>query len=435
MINGLTKNILITSVSKILIVGMGLLTTIIIARTLGPSGKGILAALGAMVGIAMQFGNLGIHGANTYFAAKDKSKTSSLVANSFWFSLVIGVVMILVFYIFVSNHLGSLHQVPFHLALVAVISIPFLLLSYLWQSILVGVDKIKAYNFILILNQFFYLIGAIIILLVLKRGLFPLVTFNTIVSVAIAFVFAIYLSHIRELSFHFNWPLAKKSLVYGFKIYLSCFLAYLVLRSDMIILNYFRGAAEVGLYSVAVNFIDGILLLPSIIALMLFPKATQNLSQSGELVAKTIRISIIIIGFICLGVAILGRPTIDLLFGMSFDKSFIPLLILIPGAFFFALSNIIMSYFTANNRLLPIIYIWFIATAVNLSLNFLFIPKYGAIAAAISSLIAYFLVFLLIVNLFIRESGSKIQNIFPRIIDYLFLLESIKYNVFQHKVC
>ena len=204
--------------------------------------------------------------------------------------------------------------------------------------------------------------------------------------------------------------------------------------SDLFILNYFRGTTETGLYSIAANFVDGIILLPSIIALFLLPKAVENLGQSGELIAKTARISFIIIGVICLGAVILGRPAINLMFGFVFDQSFIPLLILIPGAFFFALEVILVQYFSAHNRLLPTIYFWIIAVVLNVGLNIVFIPTYGMIAAAASSLLSYFLVFILVANLFIKHSGLEIKSILPQKEDWISLSNLVKTNFSRKKV-
>ena len=230
MTNGFAKNVASTFISRILIIGMGLVASIIVARTLGPAGKGIFAALGAMVGIALQFGNLGLHGANVYFTAKDKSKALSLTGNSFWFSLIIGLVLFFSFYLFLFQHPGALGNIDIRLAIITLIAVPFMLLAYLWQNILVGLNKIKAYNWILISNQILSLIGAFAILLVFKRGIFPLIVFNTLTTIVIACFYGTYLFKIQQFSLRFDWDLAKKSLNYGFKIYLSCFFAYLVLR-------------------------------------------------------------------------------------------------------------------------------------------------------------------------------------------------------------
>ncbi len=417
MFNNFSKDVTFTFISRIFIIVMGLFASIIVARTLGPSGKGIFAALGAMIGIALQFGNLGLHGANTYFTAKDESKVPFLVGNSFWLSLVIGLVIFFSAYLFLSQHPGVLGNIDFRLAIITLLAIPFMLLAYLWQNILVGLNKIKIYNWILISNQVLSLIGAIAILLVLRKGIFPLIIFNTLTTIIIAFLFGHYLIKIKQFSLRFNWDLAKKSLGYGFKVYISCFLGYLVLRSDLFILNYFRGTTETGFYSLAANFVDGLFILPSIIALLLIPKATANLGESGELVAKTTRISFVIIGIICLGAVILGRPAINVMFGSVFDKSFIPLLILIPGAFFLSLATIISQYFTAHNRLMPIVYIWAVATVLNIIINIYYIPSYGMVAAAISSLLAYTLVYIYIAYSFLRINGYSFKKITPTLED------------------
>ena len=425
MTNGFSKNVASTFISRILIIGMAILASIIVARTLGPSGKGVLAALGAMLGIALQFGNLGLHGANTYFTAKDKSKVPFLVGNSLWFSLIIGLILFFSFYLFLSQYPGTLGSIDFQLAMIFLAAIPFVLLAYLWQNILVGLNKIKSYNLILIFQQVLYTIGAIAILLVFKKGIFPLVIFNTLTSIIIAFLFGFYLVKIKQFSLKFDWDLARGSLNYAFKVYLSCFFAYLVLRSDLFILNYFMGSTETGLYSIAANFVDGIFLLPSIIALLLLPKAVENLGQSGELIANATRASFIIIGIICLGAVVLGRPAINFMFGSLFDKSFIPLLILIPGAFFFALETIIVQYFNAHGFPWFVVRIWLFSAVLNIGLNWVFIPYYGMKAAAFSSLLVYTIVFIYIAFRFLKANQYTFRKIIPSFADYKIILNKL----------
>ena len=425
MTNGFAKNVASTFISRILIIGMAILASIVVARTLGPAGKGALAALGAMVGIALQFGNLGLHGANIYFTAKDKSKVPFLVGNSFWFSLVIGLILFFSVYLFLSQHPGALGNIDFRLAIVTLIAIPFMLLAYLWQNILVGLNKIKAYNLILISNQVLSLIGAIGILLVLKEGIFPLIIFNTLTTIIIACFYGTYLFKIQQFSLKLNWDLARQSLNYGFRVYLTCFFAYLVLRSDLFILNYFKGTTETGFYSIATNFVDGIILLPSIMALLILPKVVENLGQSGELIAKTTRISVIVIGVICLSTVVLGRPAINFMFGSMFDKSFIPLLILIPGAFFFALETIIVQYFNAYGFPWFVVRLWLFSAILNIGLNWIFIPYYGMKAAAFSSLLVYTVVFIYIAFRFLRANQYTFKKLIPSFRDYKIILNKM----------
>src|SRR3990172_9406633 len=61
-----TQKITITFFSQLVIIGIGLLSSIIISRTLGPASRGILALPSTLTVLGVQLGNLGLHSSNTY---------------------------------------------------------------------------------------------------------------------------------------------------------------------------------------------------------------------------------------------------------------------------------------------------------------------------------------------------------------------------------
>ena len=56
-------------------IGLGLISSVVTARWLGPEGRGVLATLGVVTGLALQFGNPGLHTGNVYFVAREPRRT------------------------------------------------------------------------------------------------------------------------------------------------------------------------------------------------------------------------------------------------------------------------------------------------------------------------------------------------------------------------
>ena len=78
--------------SRISLLFLSLLIGIIIARTLGPSGKGLLAVI-AMVGTTIvNLGNLGISTFNAYAVSNKSVEKKDIISNSFWLGLIIGLI-------------------------------------------------------------------------------------------------------------------------------------------------------------------------------------------------------------------------------------------------------------------------------------------------------------------------------------------------------
>jgi O-antigen/teichoic acid export membrane protein len=76
--------------TRILLIGIGLVTSVIVARILGPDGRGLYAVAATIGAIGVQFGNLGLHASNTYYVARDRSLLPALVGNPLLIGFVFG---------------------------------------------------------------------------------------------------------------------------------------------------------------------------------------------------------------------------------------------------------------------------------------------------------------------------------------------------------
>ena len=79
-----------TFATRIVLVGLGLATTVVVARSLGPEGRGLYAVALTIATLGVQLGNLGLHASNTYFVAKDRSLLSGLIGNTLVVTLGLG---------------------------------------------------------------------------------------------------------------------------------------------------------------------------------------------------------------------------------------------------------------------------------------------------------------------------------------------------------
>src|SRR6267154_5379803 len=79
-----------TYATRMLLIAIGLATTMFVSRTLGPSGRGLFAVATAIAAIGVQFGNFGLHASNTYYVAKDRELLPVLIGNTLIVGLGIG---------------------------------------------------------------------------------------------------------------------------------------------------------------------------------------------------------------------------------------------------------------------------------------------------------------------------------------------------------
>jgi O-antigen/teichoic acid export membrane protein len=195
---------------------------------------------------------------------------------------------------------------------------------------------------------------------------------------------------------------------------------------------------ESGLYSLASTFGDIFFILPYSIVIVMFPKINTEDRSKKESVAKYSRLSLLSVLIMAAGVLLFIRLFIGFLYGQEFLPSVQPILLLLPGLIALSTATILSQYFLSIGYPFKLTICWFLATILNIVLNFLYIPQYGMVAAAISSTITYLLVFGFHYYFFYKETKMGFYDVFvPRkdeiksILDriYGFLRKNIKNSV------
>ena len=129
-----------TSLSKILIMSIALGTHIILARYLGPIGRGEYTAAVAVIILGIQLSSLGFPAANVYYSAKNPKLVSSLLGNSIIFSLILGCVSSLVIYILLLIW-PDFKAITNNYLIWVMLAIPFGIFHHLCINLVLGLQK------------------------------------------------------------------------------------------------------------------------------------------------------------------------------------------------------------------------------------------------------------------------------------------------------
>jgi len=413
--NSVLNNISFTFGARIITLFLSLLIGIIIARTLGPSGKGLLAVI-AMIGtVTLQLGNLGIGAFNVYAVSNKSVGKKDIIGNSFWSGLIIGIICFLIILILAFCFPIIFRNIPRSYLLIYLLSLPFVFLSKFFSDILTGEQKFRKLNIFIIAAQAINLIGVILLLLVFKLDVFYVLIWYALVNIINALLPMGFVFLTDGLHFNWNLQVLKKSLNYGLKICLTGIFALLILRVDLYMVNFFKGMAEAGFYSLACSFGDIFLILPFSIVTVIFPKINAEGKTKKESIAKYSRISLFLVFLIAVGTLLFIRPIIGLLYGQVFLASVKPILLLLPGLIAWSGITVLGRYFMSIGYPLKITISWFLVAVLNIVLNFIYIPQYGMIAAALSSTVSYLLALGFHYYFFNKETGLGFYDVFvPR---------------------
>lgn len=250
---------------------------------------------------------------------------------------------------------------------------------------------------------FFYETGRSLILLILLFFLKDL-KIVPFVYIFCALIFSIYVSYfvignIRKSStFRGNIGKISKTTIFSYYkltylFFISAIAYQLYFRVDMILLKHLSSAFELGVYSTAYKFFEVFLFVPAILSGIIFPSVVSFFSKNklNEMKDYVKEAQGKFVGILSIGVLLFiisSNLVINLFFGVEYNASVQIMQILFLTSFLYCFNFIYPVILNATGNEKYSIYAFIIGFAINGSLNYLFIPYYGAKAASIITLIS-----------------------------------------------
>jgi O-antigen/teichoic acid export membrane protein len=388
---------------------------IIVAHWLGAEGVGQLAVINVAVATLVQLGSFGLPSSNTYFIAQDQARFRAAALNSLLFALGAGLILTLALSATASARPDWFGPNSASLIHIAAISIPFQLITLIGLNILLAVGKIRQFNILDLVSQSFVLIYAACVWLFVKGDLETLVWWNTttsvLVSLLIGGLLVISAKNLVQSKWRADVALLRRMITYGLKFHISILAGAIIIRADLLVVNHFRGAEEAGVYSVASQFALLLMLLPGVIATLLFPRVTTEQDARGETTCRVTRYTAFIM-FVCCLAAVPFSLLLPFVYGAAFYDATGLLWILLPGVYLIGLESVLVQHFNALGLPRAIPLYWVVVLVLNLALVFALVPRFGAQGAAIASTISYAAIFGLVALHFHSSTGRSFSEVF-----------------------
>ena len=188
-----------------------------------------------------------------------------------------------------------------------------------------------------------------------------------------------------------------------------CNLAFVTI--DMLMLGILSNPQQVGLYSAAYRVVNQVLYTYYLLTQVLYPQlARQDQPQRVRMLRPRILLFLVGAGVAVAAVlAALRRPLLGVLFGPQFLPAAVLLLLLAWAIPFDFLTSYLSNAYIAWGMEKKILLCTVVAAASNVVLNVIWIPAYGATAAAVNTLVSYliFLAGLALAGRFAKELTSQ----------------------------
>jgi O-antigen/teichoic acid export membrane protein len=398
--------------SRVMLVIFGLATGIITARLLGPYDRGIFTVLLLLPMTLVNFAKMGVAQANVYYIRRRGASVSAVASNSLVLSLIVSVVLIAACYFGRSWVLDPFTKGAHGtLVVLALVAIPFAMIESYFLSILQAIEDFRAYNLQSIYKAVFGFLTIAVALLALHGRLWAAL-FSQVLVTAGANIWLLH--RVRKIApFGMRWDgsLGRGMLEFGAKSYLQTLAAHLHYRVDVYLIAFFLDPTQVAFYSIAVNITNPILQIPDAIGTVIFPKlAGSSDADAHSRTAVTCRHTLFATILAAVFYAGVGSQALTIFYGDRYSPAIRPMLLMLPGIIMISLYQILTRNFTSRNRQQVNIIAAGIALGVNFTLNIILIPRYGISGAAVSTAISYTLAALLLLFIFVRESGGSLRD-------------------------
>lgn len=174
----------------------------------------------------------------------------------------------------------------------------------------------------------------------------------------------------------------------------NAFCWWVINASDRVIINTFIGIAANGIYSIAYKFPSLFSMISNIFQMSWTESASENVDDENNAtyMQSVMNKSIKFYSSVNIGIIACMPFTFNFLVKQNFAKSYYYIPILMTAAFFHSIANLYGSIYTAYKMTKEIAKTTVLAAVLNIGINILLINILGLYSAALSSMIAYFVI-------------------------------------------
>jgi O-antigen/teichoic acid export membrane protein len=389
---------------------------VILARSLGPHGKGVYALAVLFPSLIRTFTNLGLGSATVYYVAQRKYPWKEVFGNNIILNLGLSLVGCTIGFVSLFAFQGVVFpEVPREFLFLALLLVPLDLFRV--QSgirMLLGAERIKEFNIASVGQTIFWLVFLFIALKILKTGVIGALWANILSSLALCVLLFYWLKRIGGgISFRLNGSYMRESVRYGTQAYLSNLIGFLNYRIEVFLLSFFLSASAVGLYSMAVGIAEKLWLVSKSAATLIFPMVSaetedQKRTSFTSFVGRTVFL-VTAIGATILFV--LAHRLIPFLYSEEYLPSVSLFRVLLPGIVFLSAARILANDIAGRGKPMLNTYAGGVVLLVQLSLNIIMVPEWGALGSAWASTIAYGIDLAARIYLYIKVSGDSLFDV------------------------
>lgn len=404
--NRIASNVVVQTIGRVLVLALALISVKLITNYLGPEGTGNYNTIITFLSFFITFADFGLFSIGVREIAKRPQDIKKILGNIFYIRLISALVAAIVATLIAFNT-GYSHEIKYGVGIASVFLF-FNLVSSVYDMLFqVRLEMVKVAIAEVVSRAL--AVATIIVATKLGLGFYWIVA-----SVSLAAIVNFLIKYLYSRKIILLGPMYDSETV-GWILKLSVPLGVVFIvnnfyfKVDTLILFYFKGATEVGIYSVAYRVLETTIFIAAFLANSLKPLLSRDVISNADRAARAASQGVTMLFFMSLVIVIAAIPFSQEIIIFLSNSEFIggaPILIILSFTSIFIYINILMGeIMIAKDLRRYLIVVAIITLLFNIVANIIFIPIYSYTAAAYITLFSEIL--LLTLGL------SKVLTILP----------------------
>lgn len=341
-----------TFAATVAIAALNVITGVILARALGPLGRGELAAALIWPTLLRFLVTLGVDGAITFRAARPGTRVPTLLGTALALGGAQGLVLVIAGVALLPLILSDYGGDTLEASLIILGTYAFAILGLYMLALLNGIHRFAAFN---ILRVLVILLTAVALSVLAIAG--ELSVLSAALCYLAGFAVAIVVSApvVLRASGGIGSPdrgLGRSLLGYGWRSQLSSTRNPLNEQLDQFVISIFLAPVQLGLYAVAFTLANVIGFLSASVSVVALPKTagSDDRGHRRSLARRYIGASFLVSLAIAAPLIVLAGPALELIFGAEFEPAADTTRILLGAAVMIALTRVASSVLNGLER-------------------------------------------------------------------------------------
>jgi O-antigen/teichoic acid export membrane protein len=412
----MSRHALTSLITSVGIQALNVVSGVLLARSLGPAGRGQLAAVLLWPGLTVAVMSLGLVGAVAYFASSQPEHTRAIVGTGLVVALGESVVVMVAGYLLIGAALAHYGATTVFAARLYLLFAPASLLSLVAAATLQGRMRIGAFNGVRLLVIVFSVAG--LVYLLVRHEV-------TLTSIVVVYLIANWLTMLAALGMLATnrWfalrpqrDLVKPMLTFGLKSHLGSVSHLANERADQALISLILAPVYLGLYAIAATLTAPVVLIGTSLAIIALPfvGAAQSVGERRTRFAVLVRATVLLSAATA-AVSFAALPLlIKFLFGTAFLGALTPARILVLAAVFMSTNIALAAGLNGFNRPFVPSLAQLCAAVITVVALSVLLPTLGIVGAAIASLLAYAAATAYMAGFAVSRLGVPLIDLIPR---------------------